>query len=241
MSKTVIPQSTAAPIVSLACSAEPHAAEADAELVRREPARHHALPAARRNASSRGGFLLDLAPGGARQRVERLEAHASIRRRATGRRRTRRRGTSRGPRRPSDDGCAVLVRENAPRGSSWLSTRLSQRGQEARTGAGVSAGGSGARGRSTSSRPCSSRNRLSSSCANPRSTTLRARSPSTARCPHATRVRTRRGSGGRDGRRRRLPTRRRRRATFVPARTCRPPCGSARPRTPGRSRVPRTR
>ena len=63
--------------------------------------------------------------------------------------------------------------------------------------------------------------------------------PSTARCRHATPARTRRDSGGRDVPRRRLPKRRRRPATSVPGRTCRPPCGSARPRTPGRSPDPR--
>ena len=178
---------------------EPHAAEADAELVRAsqlasrlagcaEKRLEHALPPPRPRAER---------PAGAARTARVGRGHA---RRASDPRRSRRRGTSR---RTSPLRSMIALRcscQDARCGRRGSSTRLSQRGRK-RGGAGVSAGGSGARGRSTSSRPSSSRKRLSRSRSRPASTPRSGPGPSTAdvrpaRGPERGEVAAGRGGGG---------------------------------------------
>ena len=96
---------------------EPHAAEADAQLVGPEPVRHGALPAARRNASRR------LASSSTSRRVVRGAGRTARPARGrprstTGRRRSRRRGTSPGPHHPG----------SRPRGSRLPERAADRRG-----------------------------------------------------------------------------------------------------------------
>ena len=87
------------------------------------------------------------------------------------------------------------LRQHAPPVGD-ASKRLSHFGRK-RTGAGVSAGGSGARGRSSSSRPSSSRKRRSGSSASSAGAKSATRRPDQSRCRRVMPGRTRRGSGGR--------------------------------------------